>query len=94
MVKQAELDAQAKLAIKRAEAEGDKLKNIAGLSPLERATINKETAIGVAAELAKRPVPYIINNGGTNGSSLEQSHSYDQMLVLIKEMSKMNSDQK
>jgi regulator of protease activity HflC (stomatin/prohibitin superfamily) len=94
LVKQAELDAQAKLAIKRAEAEGDKLKNIAGLSPLERATINKETAIGVAAELAKRPVPYIINNGGSTGSSLEQSHSYDQMLVLIKEMSQMNADQK
>ena len=59
LVKQAELDAEAKLAIKLAEAEGDKLKNIAGLSPLERATINKETAIGVAAELAKRPVPYL-----------------------------------
>ena len=40
------------LALKKAEAEGDRLKVQAGLSPLEQANISKETAIGVAKALA------------------------------------------
>ena len=88
LVKQAEYKAQAGLAIKRAEAEGDKLKNIAGLSPLERATINKETAIGVAEALAKRPVPSIVTNGGGQAGNLEQSYQMKEMLLLVDQLSK------
>jgi regulator of protease activity HflC (stomatin/prohibitin superfamily) len=72
-LKRDELNAKAKLAIKRAEAEGDKLKVIAGLSPLEKATIQKETAIGVAKALAGPQgivFPRIVaGGGGSNGSS-------------------------
>jgi len=44
----------------------------AGLTPLERATIDKETAIGVAAELAKVKFPgmMILGGSGKGGSSL------------------------
>jgi regulator of protease activity HflC (stomatin/prohibitin superfamily) len=53
-----------------AEAYANKLKVQAGLTPLERATIEKETQIGVAAELAKVQFPQtmVISGGsGTNG---------------------------
>jgi len=58
------------VALKKAEAEGDRLKVQAGLSPLERATIDKETQIGVAHELAaiKFPDNMVIVGGGGNGS--------------------------
>ena len=53
----------------RAEAEVNKLKVAAGLTPLERATIAKETAIGVAAELSKVQFPSTLILGGGNGSA-------------------------
>jgi hypothetical protein len=64
------------LALKKAAAEGDKLKVLAGLSPLEQAKINKETAIGVAQALAGpngMVFPKIVvsgsdSNGGGNGA--------------------------
>ncbi|MFB1003933.1 MAG: cell envelope integrity protein TolA [Bacteroidia bacterium] len=55
------------LALKKAEAEGDKLKVLAGLSPLEQARIDKETAIGVAKALAGPKgivFPKIVVSGG------------------------------
>jgi len=69
--KQAEQDAQAAITNGRAEAEVNKLKVAAGLTPIERATIDKETAIGVAAELAKVQFPgMMVLGGGGNGSAL------------------------
>jgi len=70
-----ERDAQTALATlvtARAEAEGNKLKVAAGLTPLERATIEKETAIGVAAELAKVKFPelMVIGGGDKGGNGL------------------------
>lgn len=70
-LEQAKYDAASTLALKKAEAEGDKLKVQAGLSPLEQARIDKETAIGVAAELAKVKFPddmIIVGGGGKDGS--------------------------
>jgi hypothetical protein len=65
--------AASSLALKKAEAEGDKLKVAAGLSPLERANIDKATAIGVAEALAGpdgiRFPEMLIIGGGANGSS-------------------------
>lgn len=57
------------LARGKAEAEANKLKVAAGLTPLERATIEKETRIGVAAELAKVQFPanMVIAGGGSGG---------------------------
>ena len=61
------------IALKKAEAEGDRLKVAAGLTPLEQATINKETQIGVAAEIAKIKLPttMVITSGGAgNGGAV------------------------
>jgi len=55
------------LALKSAEAKGDRLKVLAGLSPLEQAKIDKETAIGVAQALAGPngiTFPSIVVSGG------------------------------
>ncbi len=62
--KQAKYEAERELAEGRAVAEVARLKVSAGLSPLERAQIDKETRIGVAAELAKVKVPQIVIGGG------------------------------
>ncbi len=44
----------------------------AGLSPLEKATIEKETAIGVARELAKVTMPQLMVIGGNEkGGSVD-----------------------
>ncbi len=61
-------EADRSLQLARAEAEGNRLKVAAGLTPLERATIAKETAIGVAAELAKLQFPSTMVFGGGNGT--------------------------
>lgn len=57
-------DAEAALIKAKAEAEGNKLKVSAGLTPLERANIQKETAIGVAHELSQITLPQLMVMGG------------------------------
>jgi hypothetical protein len=77
------------LALKKAEAEGDKLKVMAGLSPLEQAKIDKETAIGIATALSKRPVPMIVSGGGSNsGSGLSKSYEMENMILLVDKLAK------
>lgn len=72
-LKRDELNAKAELAIKRAQAEGDRLKVLAGLSPLEQAEIDRDTQIGVAKALAGPNgivFPTIVTGGsGSNGGS-------------------------
>lgn len=70
--KQAEQDAAAEVTTGKALAEVNRLKVQAGLTPLERATIDKETRIGVAAELAKVQFPgmMVIGGSGGNGGTL------------------------
>lgn len=62
-------DAAADIVKGKALAEINRLKVQAGLTPLERATIDKETKIGIAAELAKVQFPgmMVIGGGGSNG---------------------------
>ena len=67
-LKKAKLDAAAELALKEAQAKGDKLKVAAGLTPKEKAEYEMQTKIGVARELAKVSVPKIVI-GGNNGKS-------------------------
>ena len=62
--KQAEQDAAAEITTGKALAEVNRLKVQAGLTPLERATIDKDTRIGVAAELAKVKFPGMLIIGG------------------------------
>lgn len=54
-----------------AEAEAAKLKVAAGLTPLDKANIEKETAIGVAEKLSniRFPQMMVIGGGGSNGQS-------------------------
>lgn len=60
-------EAAADIVKGKALAEISRLKVQAGLTPLERATLDKETRIGVAAELAKVQFPgmMIIGGGGS-----------------------------
>jgi hypothetical protein len=65
---QAIFEAQKVLTEGRALAEANKLKVAAGLTPLERAQFEKETKIGVAAEMAKLRLPTTMISGGNNGA--------------------------
>jgi regulator of protease activity HflC (stomatin/prohibitin superfamily) len=62
--KQAEQDAAADVVKGKALAEVSKLKVAAGLTPLEKATIAKDTAIGVAHELSSIQLPTMMITGG------------------------------
>ena len=62
----------------------------AGLTPLERATIEKETQIGVAEALSKIKLPTIVVAGGngTNGNTAMDAMGLKMMKDLVNEMSK------
>jgi len=82
------------LALKVAEAKGDKLKVQAGLNPLEQARIDKETAIGVAKALAgpegiKFPSIVVSGSGGKGGGDgALQTLQLKMLNDLTKSMSK------
>jgi len=63
----ADEEAKARLIKGKADAEANRLLVSAGLTPLEKATIAKETSIGVAAELAKLKFPdnWVIAGGSS-----------------------------
>ena len=67
--KTAEEQAKAKLVKKEAEAKANRLLVAAGLTPLDRAKIQKDTAIGVAEQMAKVTFPklMVIGGEGKNG---------------------------
>lgn len=67
---QAEQDAQADITKGKALAEVSKLKVAAGLTPLERATIAKDTAIGVAEQLSNVKFPSMLILGGEKGGAM------------------------
>lgn len=89
---QAEYDAKAKLALKKAEAEGDKLKVAAGLSPLEKAQIERDTRIGVMKALAGPNgivFPKIVAGGdGKNGGGALQTFQLERLYELAGKVSK------
>ena len=64
----AEEDAIADLTKREAEAQGAALLVKAGLTPRDKAEIEKDTAIGVAAELAKIKLPEVMIFGSGEGS--------------------------
>lgn len=68
--KKAQEEAKATLVKKEAEAKANRLLVSAGLTPLQRATIDKEIKIGVAKELAsvKFPEMMVIGSGGDSGA--------------------------
>ncbi len=85
---QARFQADKALAEGRASAEVARLKVQAGLSPLERAQIQKETRIGIAAELAKVQVPKIFIGGGASTKSANPMDAIG-VNMLMEVMAKM-----
>ncbi len=71
-LKRAQKEAEAQLVLARAEAEKNQLLVKAGLAPEVKAQIDKDIAIGVAAELAKIKFPEMMIIGGdsNNGGAL------------------------
>lgn len=65
----ARLESEQNLVRERAQAEANRLKVAAGLTPQERAQIQKETAIGVAEKLAELKFPQVYIEGGKEGKS-------------------------
>ena len=82
----AEEDAKALLVKKDAEAKANAKLVQAGLTPLEKATIEKETAIGVARELAKMNVPGIVVTSGDKGINPLDMIGVNQALEIQKKL--------
>lgn len=88
---QAKYQADKALAQGRADAEVARLKVSAGLSPRERAEFEKETRIGVAAELAKVNVPGIVIGGsgnGTNGANPMDAIGINMLMEVMGKLQK------
>ena len=85
---------KAKEEAKRIEAEGEakaaanRALVSAGLTPLEKATIEKETKIGVAEALAKTKWPTVVMNGGNGQNSAMDVIALRQMTDLVDKLSK------
>ena len=77
----------------QAQAEANRLKVAAGLTPQERAEWNYKTKVGIAAELAKRDVPKIVMNGEEgSGSGLSNSYTMENMILLMDKLDKKGSN--
>ena len=85
---QAKFQADKALAQGRADAEVARLKVQAGLSPREKAEFEKETRIGIAAELAKVNMPQIVIGGG-NGKQGANPMDALGVNMLMEVMAKM-----
>lgn len=85
-LKQKKFQADAEFYQKQKEAQADKLKVAAGLTPVQKAQIQKERDIGVAAELAKYQGPKIIVNGNGSQGSLETTAQMKELILLMKQI--------
>lgn len=65
----AQEEGKKKLAIARAEAEGNALKAKAGLTPQEEAEFEMKTKIGMAEAFSKTQLPKVVNISGGGGKS-------------------------
>lgn len=95
--KQAEQDAAASVTAGKALAEVNRLKVLAGLTPLEKATIAKETAIGVAHELASITLPTMMVTGGTsNGKTADpfEAVGLESLMRINDKLSKERTESK
>ena len=72
-----------------AEAYAARMKVAAGLTPLERATIEKETKIGVAQALSTIKLPtYVVAGGSGGGNTAMDAMGLKMMTDLVDRMSK------
>jgi hypothetical protein len=73
-VKTTELEAKATLTRERTQAEANRLKVQAGLTPQEKAEWEYKTAVGVAEQFSKMATPQVVINGeGGKGNDLTNS---------------------
>ena len=84
----AEYDKKKVIAQGQAEAEANRLKVAAGLSPQEKAEWEYKTKVGVAEALAKVNLPKVIAAGGSNGSNTMDIIGLKMMTDLVNNMSK------
>lgn len=90
--KQAKFEAARALAEGKAAAEVARLKVSAGLSPREKAEFEKETRIGVAAELAKVAMPQIVIGGSDGGGKANPMDALG-VNMLMQVMDRMEKQQ-
>ena len=83
-------NAKAMLITKEAEAKANRLLVQAGLTPLQRAKIDKEIKIGVAHELAGIKFPEMMVIGGGNGGALNpfDAVGLESLIKISENMSK------
>jgi hypothetical protein len=91
-LKRDEFNAKASLATKKAQAEGDRLKVLAGLSPSEAARIKKEETVGVAKAFAgPNGIVFptiVVTGGGKGGGGALQTLELKMLHDLVKDMTK------
>lgn len=87
----AEYEKKRIMAEGQAKAEANRLLVAAGLTPLEKATIEKETAIGIAHELANSNVQWVpsvmMGNNGGNGTAMD-AVGLNMLLDVVNKMNK------
>jgi hypothetical protein len=77
-VKTSELEAKATLTRERTQAEANRLKVQAGLTPQEKAEWEYKTAVGVAEQFSKMQTPSVVITGGGNGKGDNLTNSLIQ----------------
>ena len=84
----AEFDKKRIIAEGEAEAAANRALVAAGLTPLERANIDKETKIGVAEALAKTKWPTVVMGGNGGSNTAMDVIALKQMTDLVDKLSK------
>ena len=84
----AEFDKKRIIAEGEAEAAANRALVAAGLTPLERANIDKETKIGVAEALAKTKWPTVVMGGNGGNNTAMDVIALKQMTDLVDKLSK------
>lgn len=84
----AEFEKKRVIAEGQAEAEANRLKVAAGLTPQERAEWEYKTKVGVADAIAKIKLPTIVMNGNDGGNNAMDAVGLKMMTDLVDKMSK------
>lgn len=90
----AEFEKKKIIAQGQAEAEANRLKVIAGLTPQERAEWDYKTAVGIAEALAQSQVSWVpsimLTGGNTSSNSAMDAVGLNMMLDVVKKMNEEN----
>lgn len=84
----AEFDKKKIIAEGQAEAEANRLKVAAGLTPQERAEWDYKTKVGVAEAISKVQLPRIVTAGGAGNSNAMDAMGLKMLLDVSEKLSK------